>query len=688
MPLRRKKQLAKTILDYLPFRGGLDLVTPTWEVKPGMLAETQNYEIAINDGYERIQGYERFDGQTAPSNAQYGILDVTITGEFSVGDTITGVTSGATAVVVAIVTSETPNYLVVTKISGTFVSETLNVSGSPEGTITGAPVIDGASTTLLHAQYKNLAADEYRGDIAAVPGSGAILGVWLYSGVVYAFRNNAGGTAAALYKSSTGGWTSVALGRELAFTSGGTTEIIEGNTITGATSGATAVVTRVALESGSWAAGDAAGKFVFASQTGTFQAENIDVGASTNLATIAGDSSAITLQPNGRYEFITQDFGEGERVYGCDGANRGFEFDGTVFVPIDTGMSTDMPNHVIAHKKHLFFSFDSSTQHSGIGTPYSFTIISGAAEINVGDTVTAFQTETGSEGNSALGILSRNTVHILYGDSSSDWNLVKYRDEIGAYAYTVQQVGTTIMLDDRGVAQLRTVETFGNFQHSTLSRLIKPFLVSRKNNVTASCIARDKDQYRLFFSDSSALYVTMNGFKVRGFMPILFTNKVECILSLEDSDGSEKIFFGSDDGFVYQLEKGTSFDGDEIESFMTFHYYNSRSPRINKSYKSITLEAQGSEYASFNFSYELGYTSTEIAQPITQATELELSSGQWDSGNWDAGFWDGQTLRPSRFSLSSRGENIRIKISGNSDFDAPIKYTGAIFRLIPRRQIR
>ena len=485
MKKRGLPQLPKPQFDYLPFRLGLDLVTPVIQTVPGSCREAQNYEIDIVEGYKRFQGYERFDGQAKPSDAQYATLDVTISGSVSVGNTITGATSSATAVVIAVVTSGVQDYLAITKITGTFQdAEDLEVSSVVQANTDSTASIDGATTAQLHAQYRNLAADEYRADIAAVPGSGKVLGVWMLDDIKYAFRNNVGGTAADLHKSSASGWTAVPLGLELPFTSGGTIEILEGQTIIGAVSRATAVLTRVMLESGSWAAGTAAGKFIFASKTGNFQSETIDVGANTNLATIAGNATAITILPGGRYEFITRNFGGqtgADRIYGCDSVNRGFEFDGSVFCPITTGMTVDTPTHVHAFKNHLFFSFAGSAQHSGIGVPYSFTIITGAGELAVGDTITAFKEQPGSEGNASLAMFSRNRIHMLYGTSVADWNLVQYREEVGAYAYSVQEFGMTMMLDDRGVANLLTVQAFGNFQHNSLSRLIQPWVNERKN---------------------------------------------------------------------------------------------------------------------------------------------------------------------------------------------------------------
>lgn len=685
--------LPKIRLDYIPFHGGYDTEVRPWNAAPGSLREAQNYELGINNqGYIDIQGYERFDGRPSPSDSDYFILDVVITGSFSVGDTITQLVSGATANVLAVVTTETPNYLTIARITGTFdATNDLQVAAATEGTAASLARKSGASTAKLNAQYKNLAADEFRGDITAVTGSGRLRGIFMLDDIKYAFRDNAGVTACDLFKSSSSGWTSVALGRELSFTSGGTYVIAESDVITGATSGETATITRVVLESGSFAGGDAAGRLIFASQSGAYQAENLNVGANLNVATIAGDSTAITLSPGGRFEMVRENLGGvagALRIYGCDRINRGFEFDGTVFVPIATGMTIDTPNHVIVHKNHLFFAFDGSAQHSGIGVPYIFSPIFGAGELATGDIITGFMSEPGSEGNATLGIYNRNTVHMLYGTSAADWNLVRFRNELGAFAHTIQQFGQTMYLDDRGITTFRTVLAYGNFQQSTVSRHIQRFLNSKKAISVASCIARDKNQYRLFFTDKTGLYVTTEGRKIVGLMPILFVDTVECIFSLEKNDGSEEIMFGSSDGTVYQLDKGTSFDGDNIEAFMKLHYYFGNSIRYLKKYRDVTLEVAGDGYAEFNFTTELGYNLTDISQPSSQSEILDFESSFWDTGTWDVGTWDGTSLSPSSFKLEGSAENISLIIRKNSDYFVPMNITGAMIRSNIRRQLR
>lgn len=82
--------------------------------------------------------------------------------------------------------------------------------------------------------------------------------------------------------------------RTLAYTSGGTTEIKAGDVLVGATSSAVAIVKSLTLTSGTWAGGDAAGTFTLKCQVGTFQSENVKVGAGTNDATVGGNSTAVS----------------------------------------------------------------------------------------------------------------------------------------------------------------------------------------------------------------------------------------------------------------------------------------------------------------------------------------------------------------------------------------------------------
>lgn len=683
------------------FIGGLDLETPPWMVAPGALRDALNYEIAVEGGYRDITGYERFDGRPAPSAASFTILDVTITGSIVVGDTVTGLTSGATGLVIATTTypdDATQTYLVLTKVTLTFdeAAEDLQVAAVTEGNTDAIGYADSGPTSKLTAQYNNLAADQYRSDIALVAGEGDVWGGFSLGVLKYAVRNKTGGATAGLYKSDAAGWTLIDLGVEVAFTSGGVYEIAEGDTITGAVSTETAVVERVQVTSGTWAGGDAVGWLTLSAQSGALQAENLDVGANLNVATIAGDSAAITLQPDGRLDYDVSNFADTQgpdRVYGADGVNNCWEFDGTVFAKIRTGMTDDTPDHVIIHKYHLCLGFDGSFQHSSPGDPFTWAVILGAAEIATGYNITGFQIEPGGQGSASLLIACRQRMFVLYGNDVSDWNLVRYRRKVGAYEWTLQQLAYTLFLDDRGITDLRTVQAFGNFDHSSLSQLLRKLINTKKPLATASCVVRDKNQYRLFFSDKSAIYATMDGAKLKGLMPITLEHQPTTVWSEEDPNGNEEVFFGADDGFVYQMEKGTSFDGANIYAYLYTHFDHGKSIEWLKTYYApVTLEGKSTGYAEFDISYLLDYGNPETDQPDIETAAMSASvGGAWDAGLvWDTGIaWDDSSVNPTvGLDLRGEGRNISWIITKNSDYFEPLLLTGVHYRHLPQVQLR
>ena len=81
----------------------------------------------------------------------------------------------------------------------------------------------------------------------------------------------------------------------LRFTSGGVLAIIPGDIITGATGGATAVVSAVNVTAGNWAAGTATGQLEISGQAGLFESENLNVTGQNNIATIPSNSTGLQV---------------------------------------------------------------------------------------------------------------------------------------------------------------------------------------------------------------------------------------------------------------------------------------------------------------------------------------------------------------------------------------------------------
>lgn len=680
----QQAQLPKVQYELIRLGGGLDQVTPTLSLPPGVARSSANFECSITGGYTRIPGYERFDGRASPSASTYTILTCNLSGTVSVGNTVVGASSGATGKVIA----RSGANVVITRQTGTFTNgENLTVSAVVVGSVTNNSGV--SADGLTDATYRALAADEYRTSIAAVPGAGSILGVFYFQGRVYAWRNNVGSTAAGLYKSSATGWTAVALGKELAFDTG-SSEIFDGETINGQTSGATGVVARVVHESGTWAGNDATGRLILSSTTGTFQAgENIRVGGTVHAHAV-GAQTQITMAPGGRFVTVQGNFGgaNNNRVYGADGVNRAFEFDGTTLVPIATGMALDKPNHVAFHKQHLFLAFGSSLQFSSIGDPYKWSPVLGAGELAMPEAITNLLPLPGDQTSGALAVHSRNTTSILYGTSSGDFQLATYNSGTGGISYTAQNLDQLYVLDDRGVMGLQASLNFGNFVTSALTMQIRPFIAARLNLATTSAVNREKGQYRLFFSDGNGLYITMLNGKQLGSMPVQFPNAVLVSCEGENSDGTSALFFGSSNGFVYQLDKGSSFDGQPISANCNLVFNSIKSPRILKRYRRGSVEITGDSYSQLQFGYSLGYQSAQVPQPSDVTYENNLRPSDWDSFVWDNFVWDGQGLSPTEVEMSGTAENVSIRLSSVSSILLEFTINSIIVHYTFRRGLR
>jgi len=136
--------------DYFPFEGGLNMIEPALSMRAGELVSADNFEVDVRGRYRRVDGYERFDGQTLPSEitfyripftvgtARDSVFDSAFSSAFdmqipSVGDLVKGETSGAIGSVLQVSiedvtgdaaagtfsTSDAEGYVYFTVVSGT-----------------------------------------------------------------------------------------------------------------------------------------------------------------------------------------------------------------------------------------------------------------------------------------------------------------------------------------------------------------------------------------------------------------------------------------------------------------------------------------------------------------------------------------------------------------------------------------
>lgn len=684
---------------FIPLQGGLDLVTPAIQTPEGHTIGALNYEPAER-GYRRIDGFERIDGRTKPSEASYWVIDFDQgSAAIQEDDSVVGATSSATgkALIDAVVESGTygggdaAGYLVLTEVTGTFQDdENLQVSSVTHAVANGVATERGADNDTDADAWLQDAIETARAMIGEVPGGGSIRGVWVYKGVRYAFRDDAasGASECRMYKATAAGWTQVTFGRTLDFDAG-TTEFVEGETLTGVTSGATATIERMTVQSGDWSSNDAAGYFVLSGVSGAFQNDE-NVTSSSGSADADGVDSAITLAPGGTYAFLNHNFYGASnlgRMYGCDGVNPGFEFDGSVFAPIRTGMAADTPTHVGEHRNHLFFAFPGgSLQHSSTGRPLEWSPLTGASEIGMGDDITGLLSNVAS----ALVVFTQNQVAVLQGDDSANWALRKLSDDAGALPGTAQRMGEPVYMDDRGLRGLSATEAYGDFLLGTITRNVDPLLRGKRRDgvtPTASIRVRSKDQYRVFFSDETGLTVFM-GSKRPQVMPFDFGMVVRCTCSAEDENGEEMLLFGSDDGYVYQMDSGTSFDGAKVPAYCRMPFNHVGSAAQDKRFHKVTMEVESSGLISLGLSAEVAYGKTGTPPVAEQSFSVSGGGSFWDAANWSEFLWDMPVEGRAEAHVNALGQNLSVLVISEATYEQPHTLHGMILNFSPRGLLR
>lgn len=656
-----------------PFRGGLDTTTAALLTSPSYAIAAMNYE-PLAEGYGRIQGYERFDGRPAPSAAKFWSVDFNVGGtEVEVGDTVEGQSSGATAIVAmapvlasgAWLNNTAAGELILTELTGTFeAGENLMLGLSVVANTTDEPRLFGSSSPEDRQDRLAAAQAWYRGAIQKVPGEGPVRGVAIHGSDVFAWRNNVGSSAGVMYRSTTSGWVAVNLGRRLNFTAG-LVEINEGDAIVGATSGATATVARLVRRTGNWGS-DAEGYIILSGLTGAFTSETLKVGA-TNVATVTADV-AMTLPPGGQYEAISHNFyGNPSRdaLYAVNGVGNAFEFCNGVFCPIETGTPTDTPTHIAEIAQHLVMAFPAgSVQHSAAGEPLIFDVVQGAGEFGFGTEITNLI----QSNESAIAIFGQKKIGVFSGRDVDTFQLAELTEEAGAYAWTAQRMGQTVYMDLRGLRDLRATQAFGNFKTGAISAMFDRYL-SRKlgaNQIpVGSIVSRLKSQYRVFWADGTGLSIFMGG-KAPEALPFSLGGLVPFCLTSGDIGTEEFLLVGGQDGYVYRLDRGNTFDGNAFDFYIVTPFNHFGNAVQEDRFHKVAIEMIAPNYTDIGIAAMFDYGDGEKVSSLSQSSVVYGDGGLWNAVNYNEFVWSSSVEGWAEAPIDGIGRNASFIFYGET----------------------
>ena len=680
---------------YVTLSGGLDLEIPPIEAPSGKCLEAYNYYESVKGGYTTLLGYEKFDGLPPPSQANYHYILIDdwdlVTPEsvnIAIGQTL--VIGSITVTIVATEVSPTGDQVIIIGGEAVGVAPSLPVAigGSPsviEITSTGY-----ASTTWEtggYASYLLAAQDARRVVISPVPGDGAIRGVEQINDELIAWRDD--GADLKAYKSSAASWVEIPLAAVYEVNTSGLTVATVGDLCNGGQDKIIAVheyLTGGAPDTNKRV-------YVVKRISGGVPTGFVnDVGA-VNHGSVLGTVAWLPAG-GGTVDAVNHNFYAGldtYNMYYADGVNCAMSYApaDNVIAPIsaDYRVIGEVCGHVISHNQLLIMGTTGGTYlTSAAGDPEVLDAFVGAHEIGVGDDITGFRATSSED----LAIFTRNQTHVVKGRDASDWVKRIGSKNSGARSNCIAQIDDVFASDDRGIARLSRTDALGGFNAATITDDVQTLFNEMSSEATCATTFRALNQMRFYYGNRflicSRVPYNANGNEgirygiTEGGYPI----DVLVVSTDEDLTGTERSFFGSTDGYVYEMDKGSSFDGVAMEQILTLHYNHLKSPLNKKRFVGADLEAITKAPCTFTVYYSMN-DGLKTFNPRT--VFFPGSAGSWDVARYDEGVFDAAPLSRPRMGFKGTGYNFQLSFHRNSATEPQATLTGYALRYRMRGQV-
>ena len=364
------------------------------------------------------------------------------------------------------------------------------------------------------------------------------------------------------------------------------------------------------------------------------------------LASSPADNAVITFLSTSREganktKFAKYNFNGTEKIAIVDGLNEPALYDNATFtVLLDAPTEVIGATFVTEVKNHLFFAKGSVITFTAPYTDNDFSVANGSGSINVGGVITALAVF-----RQQLIIFTESSIHQLTGNTIADFTLQPITTDIGCIdSDTVQEIAGDIMfLGPDGLRLLSGTDRIGDFGLASVSKSIQSVMTSfvASNTSFTSCVVREKSQYRIFGYNNNITQENAQGVLATQFAPqggegMAWAETRGIRAYVADShynQNVEYVFFANNDGYLYQMESGNSFDGLNIKTTFATPHLPISDPRKRKTFYKLFLYTDPQGSVAFDVSLKLDFDSQGTIQPApisilnTQGTVGFFGSG-------------------------------------------------------------
>ena len=346
------------------------------------------------------------------------------------------------------------------------------------------------------------------------------------------------------------------------------------------------------------------------------------------LASSPADNAVITFlstsrENAGKTRFSRYNYTGTEKIAIVDGINVPALYNGSQFTALnDAPTDVNAAEFVVSFKNHLFFGKNNLLTFTAPFTDTDFTAANGSGTISVGANITGLIVF-----RQQLIIFTESSIFQLLGNTLGDFNLQPVTTDIGCVDKdTIQEVGGDVMfLGPDGLRLLSATERLGDYGLGVVSKTIQKEVTDfiTANTSFTSVVIRDKSQYRILgynnnIAEANAQGILGTQMAGQGGEGMAWADLRGIRAYVADSrffQNAETIVFANDDGYLYQMEEGNSFDGDNIQTTFATPYMPINDPRVRKTFYKMFLYTDPQGSVSFDVSLKLDFDQKNSVQP-------------------------------------------------------------------------
>ncbi len=372
-------------------------------------------------------------------------------------------------------------------------------------------------------------------------------------------------------------------------------------------------------------------------------------------------TGTVLTQTEKPYKFVSSRFNlfdaNEENFFFVNGVDAPHYSNGATATVIDDRVFIP-PINLATFENRLFLAYpNGNVLISAVGDPTDFT---SAEELLMGSEIVDIKN---GPGNTLVFFLERGIKLVKGVDDGLggiSFQTSEYSNSSNCIANTARRSLSDIyFITTSGLTSFAATDAFGDFEEGILSKKVQNTLIAKLDLITDTAMKKKENQYRVFFSDNTAIYFTFKDKKVKGATIVEFDTPV----LTTTRDNNDIIWFGSGD-FIYKMDSGTSFDGGDIVATFTTSYHSYGYPRHWKRFRSLLFEITAEALTEVVVQPHYNYNKGDFPDPVDETRLFYGTGGIWGVSTWGSFVWgSGATVDNPTFYTNGRGINMGIQFS-------------------------